>query len=226
METNNFFIAFYNYCFFSKKFCMKKNKALFIYPLLVAFVCYVSLNVKKSNADDLKIAIVDIQQIQEDAVVANDLKTKMQKKEQQLKKELLDRKDKIEQNYKSLEKERAVLSRSELEKKAKQFELEVQKLQFDENKYGQIFELSKIGALQVMQTELQKVVDTFVDKYDMIVPANITLYYNKKKFPDLTSDVLSKLNKNIKTIDYEKAYKDAEKQFTKIISEQKKVSKK
>ena len=205
---------------------MKKNKALFIYPLLVAFVCYVSLNVKKSNADDLKIAIVDIQQIQEDAVVANDLKTKMQKKEQQLKKELLDRKDKIEQNYKSLEKERAVLSRSELEKKAKQFELEVQKLQFDENKYGQIFELSKIGALQVMQTELQKVVDTFVDKYDMIVPANITLYYNKKKFPDLTSDVLSKLNKNIKTIDYEKAYKDAEKQFTKIISEQKKVSKK
>lgn len=205
---------------------MKKNKALFIYPLLVAFVCYVSLNVKKSNADDLKIAIVDIQQIQEDAVVANDLKTKMQKKEQQLKKELLDRKDKIEQNYKSLEKERAVLSRSELEKKAKQFELEVQKLQFDENKYGQIFELSKIGALQVMQTELQKVVDTFVDKYDMIVPANITLYYNKKKFTDLTSDVLSKLNKNIKTIDYEKAYKDAEKQFTKIISEQKKVSKK
>ena len=205
---------------------MKKNKALFIYPLLVAFVCYVSVNVKKSNADDLKIAIVDIQQIQEDAVVANDLKTKMQKKEQQLKKELLDRKDKIEQNYKSLEKERAVLSRSELEKKAKQFELEVQKLQFDENKYSQIFELSKIGALQVMQTELQKVVDTFVDKYDMIVPANITLYYNKKKFPDLTSDVLSKLNKNIKTIDYEKAYKDAEKQFTKIISEQKKVSKK
>ena len=205
---------------------MKKNKALFIYPLLVAFVCYVSLNVKKTNADDLKIAIVDIQQIQEDAVVANDLKTKMQKKEQQLKKELLDRKDKIEQNYKSLEKERAVLSRSELEKKAKQFELEVQKLQFDENKYSQIFELSKIGALQVMQTELQKVVDTFVDKYDMIVPANITLYYNKKKFTDLTSDVLAKLNKNIKTIDYEKAYKDAEKQFTKIISEQKKVSKK
>ena len=185
-----------------------------------------SLNVKKSNADDLKIAIVDIQQIQEEAVVANDLKTKMQKKEQQLKKELLDRKDKIEQNYKSLEKERAVLSRSELEKKAKQFELEVQKLQFDENKYSQIFELSKLGALQVMQTELQKVVDTFVDKYDMIVPANITLYYNKKKFTDLTSDVLSKLNKNVKTIDYEKSYKDAEKQFTKIISEQKKSSKK
>ena len=205
---------------------MRKNKALFVYSLLVAFVCYVSLNVKKSNADDLKIAIVDIQQIQENAVVANDLKTKMQKKEQQLKKELLDRKDKIEQNYKSLEKERAVLSRSELEKKAKQFELEVQKLQFDENKYSQIFELSKIGALQVMQTELQKVVDTFVDKYDMIVPANITLYYNKKKFTDLTSDVLSKLNKNIKTIDYEKAYKDAEKQFAKIISEQKKSSKK
>ena len=205
---------------------MKKNKALFIYPLLVAFVCYVSLNVKKSNADDLKIAIVDIQQIQEDAVVANDLKTKMQKKEQQLKKELLDRKDKIEQNYKSLEKERAVLSRSELEKKAKQFELEVQKLQFDENKYSQIFELSKIGALQVMQTELQKVVDTFVDKYDMIVPANITLYYNKKKFTDLTSDVLAKLNKNIKTIDYEKSYKDAEKQFAKIINEQQKKSSK
>ena len=205
---------------------MKKNKALFIYPLLVAFVCYVSVNVKKSSADDLKIAIVDIQQIQEDAVVANDLKTKMQKKEQQLKKELLDRKDKIEQNYKSLEKERAVLSRSELEKKAKQFELEVQKLQFDENKYSQIFELSKIGALQVMQTELQKVVDTFVDKYDMIVPANITLYYNKKKFTDLTSDVLSKLNKNIKTIDYEKSYKDAEKQFAKIISEQQKKSSK
>ena len=204
---------------------MKKNKALFVYSLVVAFVGYVGLNVKKSNADDLKIAIVDIQQIQEDAVVANDLKTKMQKKEQQLKKELLDRKDKIEQNYKSLEKERAVLSRSELEKKAKQFELEVQKLQFDENKYSQIFELSKIGALQVMQAELQKVVDTFVDKYDMIVPANITLYYNKKKFTDLTSDVLLKLNKNIKTIDYEKAYKSAEKQFTEIISKQKSVSK-
>ena len=77
-----------------------------------------------------------------------------------------------------------------------------------------------------MQTELQKVVDTFVDKYDMIVPANITLYYNKKKFTDLTSDVLSKLNKNIKTIDYEKSYKDAEKQFAKIISEQQKKSSK
>ena len=204
---------------------MKEKKVLFVCPLLVAFVCYISLNVHSSNADELKIAVIDIQQIQENATVANDLKTKMQKKEQQLKKELLSRKDKIEQNYKSLEKERAVLSRSELEKKAKQFELEVQRLQFDENKYSQIFELSKIGALQVIQTELQKVVDTFADKYDMIVPANITLYYNKKKFTDLTSDVLLKLNKNIKTIDYEKAYKGAEKQFTEIISKQKNVSK-
>ena len=205
---------------------MKKGKVLFIYPLLIAMLYSIGANVKKSHADDLKMAVVDIQRIQEEAVVANDLKTKMQKKEQQLKKELLDRKDKIEQNYKSLEKERAVLSRSELEKKAKQFELDVQKLQFDENKYSQIFELSKIGALQVIQAELQKVIDTFVDKYDMVVPANITLYYNKKKFADLTDDVLSKLNKSIKSIDYEKSYNEAERQFAKIVSEQQKASKK
>lgn len=206
---------------------MKVSRILSICGLVLTMLIIAVMKVGASaTADELKIAVIDMQQIQEKSVVSGDLKAKMDKKEQQLKKELLDRKDKLEQDYKSLEKQRAVLSRNELEKKAKQFEADVQKLQFDENKYSQIFEMSKIGALQVIQTELQKVINTFANNYDVIVPANVAFYYNKEKFADLTADVLAKLNKNIKTIDYEKAYKDAEKQFAKLISGQKKSLKK
>ncbi len=180
---------------------------------------------EESSGNSFKVAIVDIQKIEEKSLISKDLKTKISNKESELHSNLMKRKDKIEKDYKEIEKNRAILSRVELEKKAKQLENDMQKLQFDEKKYGQIFEMSKIGALNNLQQEAQKIIDKVGDNYDVIIPTSVMLYYNKAKFIDITNDVLSKLNSSVKVSNYDKFYKEAEAQVNQmILSQQRKTN--
>ena len=135
-------------------------------------------------------------------------------------------KGKIEQEFKALEGKRAVLSGEELQKKAKKLESDFQKLQMDEKIYLQTFDIARNESLKVMQDNVKKAVNKVADNYDLVIPSNLALYINTSKFDDLTSKVVSKLNDIIKSVDFDKIFKEAKEQVDKIVEQQRKQAKK
>ena len=166
----------------------------------------------KSSYADVKMAIVDMQRIEEEAKLSKDLIKKMQVKENVLRNDLMKRKSKVENDYRNLESKRSVLSREELEKSAKNLESDVQQLQRDEQVYSQTFDLSRVIALQEVQGYVQQAVGNYSSEYDLIIPLNVVLHANKNKFDDITAKVLERLNDISTTVDYEKAFKEAKEQ--------------
>lgn len=192
--------------------------------LVMSLAAVYSFNSLK--AEELKIAVVDLQKIEMESVFAKDLRNKIQQKENELQGNLLKKKDKIEADYKAIEAKKAVLSREELEKKIKLLEKDANQLQMDERLYGQMLEVAKMDALGVMQKEVQKAVDKNASKHDIVFPTNVMLAYNPTKFNDITTKVLETLNKNIKVSNFDKIFANAKKQVEEMFKKQTQNAKK
>ena len=204
---------------------LNRKNAFKIAFAVVLIACFV----KNAFADEkLKIAVVNMSELEQTSLASKDLQTKMKKKERELQQDLILRKQKIENDFKALEAKRATLSGSELQSKAKKLESEYQSLQLDERVYAQTFEEARILALREIQEQVGKVVNKIATKkdYDAVLPSNMFIYLNEDKFIDITKDVVSKTNDNIKSVDYDKAFKEAKKTMDKILAEQAKVGNK
>ena len=188
-----------------------KGKFLTLVAVSAVSLSSYSIDSKSSHAD-VKMAIVDMQRIEEEAKLSKSLLNKMQVKENVLRNDLMKRKSKVENDYRNLESKRSVLSREELEKSAKNLESDVQQLQRDEQVYSQTFDLSRVIALQEVQGYVQQAVGNYASEYDLIIPLNVVLHANKNKFDDITAKVLDRLNDISTTVDYEKAFKEAKEQ--------------
>ena len=188
------------------------------------FICFVSFKpVNASEERGLRIALVNVQKIEEKSSASKDMRKKILNKEEELRKELLKRKNELESNFKSLESKRAILSQSELQKKAQKLESDFQKLQIDEQKYGQIFEAAKMISFAEIQEYIKKATNKVAsDKYDMVIPFGLAVYLNEDRFDDVTDKVISEMEKISKTVNYEKAYKQAKEQMEKMIQASKK----
>ena len=158
------------------------SKRLFLLPLLFISSAVIGLSAfNKANADgkDVNIALVNIQKIEEDSSASKDMRKKMANKENELRQELLKRKNKLESDFKSLESKRSMLSTEELQKHAQKLEGDYQKLQIDEQKYGQIFEATKMIVFGEFQEYIKKATNKVANsKYDMVIPFGLALYVN------------------------------------------------
>ena len=202
------------------------SKRLFLLPLLFISSAVIGLstfNIANADNKDVNIALVNIQKIEEDSSASKDMRKKMANKENELRQELLKRKNKLESDFKSLESKRAMLSTEELQKQAQKLEGDYQKLQIDEQKYGQIFEATKMIVFAEFQEYVKKATNKVANsKYDMVIPFGLALYVNDDKFDDITSKVVSEMEKISKTVNYEKAYKQAKEQMEKMMQSIKK----
>ena len=75
-------------------------------------------------------------------------------------------------------------------------------------------------AIGEIQGDIRKAVNKVADKYDLILPANMALYINDRKYDDLTDKVLSQLNSMTKSVNYEKAFNKAKEQVEQIVKKQ------
>ena len=196
---------------------MRKNILKFV---VFAFVFALPINAFAGDNEKIKVAIVDLQKVEEGSLISKDLQKKMRSKEEELGKDLIKRKGKIEQEFKALEGKRAVLSGEELQKKAKKLESDFQKLQMDEKIYLQTFDIARNESLKVMQDNVKKAVNKVADNYDLVIPSNLALYVNTSKFDDLTSKVK---NEQL-TID--QLSEDIKEQVDKTVEQQRKQAKK
>ncbi len=178
-----------------------------------------------SSSESTKVAIVDLQKIEENSLISKDLQRKMKNKEKDLQGQILKRRKEINDEFKALESKRAVLSGEELQRKAKSLESKYQEIQMNEKACEQAFEMARMMSLQNIQFSIRKAVNKVAGKYDMIIPVNIALYIDESKFDDLTTEVLAKLNEISKVVEFDKFYKEAKDQVSKMIEKQAKNSK-
>ena len=207
-----------------KNYISMFNKSLFIFKLLFVSL-FVGGMTNIANADEktLKIAVVNMQKLEDNALISKDMRQKLQTKEKELQQDLIKRKNKIENEFKSLESKRAILSQDELQKKVQKLEGDYQKLQIDEKIYGQTFETSKMITLSEVQDCVKKATNKIAnDKYDMVLPLGFAIYINSGKFDDITDKVVDKMNGISKSVNYEKAYKQAKEQMDKLMQSSRK----
>lgn len=177
--------------------------------------------VKFAYSDEAtKIAIVDLQKIEENSLVSKDLQVKIKNKEKNLHGEILKNRQKINNEFKALESKKAVLSGEELQRKAKELEVKYQKIQMQEKACEQAFEMARMMAIQDVQFSIRKAVNKVAGKYDIVIPTSIALYIDENKFDNLTAEVLAKLNEISKTVNYDKFYKEAKDRVSKMLEKQ------
>ena len=187
---------------------------------IISAILVCAMKVSFADEQAQKIAFVDMQKLEEKAVVSKDLMNKLSSKEKELQELLVKSKNKIETDMKTLESKRAVLSTNELQQKAKKIEADYRNLQINERKYAQIFDMSKMIAIGEIQGDIKKAVNKVADKYDLVLPANMALYINDRKYDDLTEKVLSQLNSMTKSVNYEKAFNKAKEQVEQMVKKQ------
>ena len=193
---------------------MKKIKlltlscALFLMPVIA----------NASDNSSLKIAVVNIQKLEQDTDISKDLQKKIAKKEKEVQENLLKKKNKLESDYKSIESKKAVLSREELEKKVRKLQEDAQKLDMDGKMAEQTFQLARLNVAQEIQEVMSKAVNKIADdKYDLVIPNAMALYINNKKFDDITSKVADKMDDIQKSVNFDKAFNQAKEQVEKMV---------
>ena len=181
-------------------------------------LCLVGLKAFAEETKGLKIAIVDNQVLSQEIAMSKDMKKKVSAKESEIQALLVKREEKIKNDLKSLESKRAVLSGDELQKKARNLEMEYQKLQMDQQIYARVFEITRISVLQEVSSNITKATNKVAaGKYDMVVPIDLMMYVDQSKFTNITKEVIAKTNDIAKTVNFDKAFKSAEEQIKKSI---------
>jgi Skp family chaperone for outer membrane proteins len=186
------------------------KKTILLSLLFFTCVC----NDASADTASLKIGFVDLAKIEEGSLAVRDLNKQIQEKESVLKKQLLSRKNTIESRNKELEKQSSVIARDVLEKKAKDIEEEYTLLQIDERMYSQVLELSKVKSLQAIQESIKIAANDISQDYDIVLTSQSVLYIKDQKFDNLTLDLIDKLNRSTRKVDFNA-------NFDKIIKEAK-----
>jgi len=190
------------------------------------FICVIfattTVNSAKIFASD--IAIVDVQKVFESSNIAKKVKEQINNKEKMIQKNLLDRKNKLEDKFKSLETKRSVLSTAELQQKAKELESEYQTLQMDGGIYTEALNLTKAYAYETIKNRInssaKKIANDKKNKYDLVISNEFVFYYKSNQVANITNDVINRMNTNTETININDIYEKTEKDIRKKIVSQ------
>lgn len=187
--------------------------------LVVIAISLYSAVVFDTKADDeVKVAIVNIQKLEQNTAISKDLQNKVVKKEKEIQENLSKRKNKLDSDYKAIETKRAVLSQDELQKRVRKIQEDAQKLEMDGRITEQTFQMARMIVAQDIQEVMSKAVNKVADdKYDLVVPTAMALYVNPKKFDDITNKVADKMDDIQKTINFDKAYNQAKEQVNSML---------
>lgn len=189
--------------------------------------CLLSSIAKSDDKNIFRVAVVDSQQIDRDSLISKDLQTKSIAKEKNLHEILSKRQTKITNDAKSLESKRAMLTGEELQKKAIALENEYKKLQIDEQMYAKKFELARMYCIKDIRDTLMKATNKVsAGKYDLVIPQETVFYVDASNVKNITKEVVSAMNSISKTVNFDKAYQQADSEINKMFEAQNKQAKK
>ena len=155
------------------------------------------------NANDLRIAVVRMDEIQATADALKDLREQKEKYETKLRDELTKEQKDLEKEKAEIEKSQDVLSREALQRRVVDYQNKVANLQRELAERAQSIEMSFQKALNEIQTKhLDPVIEGIIAKKDlsMVIDGRMARTNANVSNLDITEEVVKALNKKISKV--------------------------
>ena len=156
-----------------------------------------------ANAADLRIAVIRMDAIQNDAAVLKDLAAQRAKYEETLRKELETRQKELEAEKEEIEKSQDVLSRDALQRRIVDYQNRVTELQRDLTERAQSVEIAFQKALNEVQTKhLDPVIEGIIAKKNlaMVIDGRFARIGANATNLDITNEVIAALDKKVSKV--------------------------
>ncbi|MBQ2017216.1 MAG: OmpH family outer membrane protein [Alphaproteobacteria bacterium] len=153
-----------------------------------------------ANAANLRIAVIRMDAIQNDAVALKDLRAQKEKYENALRDELTRDQKALEKEKAEIEKSQDVLSREALQRRVVDYQNKVTKLQRELSERAQSIEMSYQKALADMQTKhLDPIIEGVIakKKLSMVIDGRMARVGKDVENLDITDEVVKALDKKV-----------------------------
>lgn len=156
-----------------------------------------------ANAADLRIAVIRMDAIQNDAAVLKDLAAQRKSYEDQLRNELEKKQKELESEKEEIEKSQDVLSRDALQRRIVDYQNRVTELQRDLTERAQSVEIAFQKALnEVQEQHLNPIIEGVIAKKNlsMVIDGRFTRLGTNATNLDITEEVISALDKKVSKV--------------------------
>ena len=156
-----------------------------------------------ANAADLRIAVIRMDAIQNDAAVLKDLAGQRKSYEDQLRNELEKKQKELESEKAEIEKSQDVLSRDALQRRIVDYQNRVTELQRDLTERAQSVEIAFQKALnEVQEQHLNPIIEGVIAKKNlsMVIDGRFTRLGSNATNLDITEEVISALDKKVSKV--------------------------
>ena len=156
-----------------------------------------------ANAADLRIAVIRMDAIQNDAAVLKDLAAQRKSYEDQLRNELEKKQKELESEKAEIEKSQDVLSRDALQRRIVDYQNRVTELQRDLTERAQSVEIAFQKALnEVQEQHLNPIIEGVIAKKNlsMVIDGRFTRVGANATNLDITEEVISALDKKVSKV--------------------------
>ena len=156
-----------------------------------------------ANAADLRIAVIRMDAIQNDAAVLKDLAAQRKSYEDQLRNELEKKQKELESEKAEIEKSQDVVSRDALQRRIVDYQNRVTELQRDLTERAQSVEIAFQKALnEVQEQHLNPIIEGVIAKKNlsMVIDGRFTRLGANATNLDITEEVISALDKKVSKV--------------------------
>ena len=156
-----------------------------------------------ANAADLRIAVIRMDAIQNDAAVLKDLAAQRKSYEDKLRNELEKKQKELESEKEEIEKSQDVLSRDALQRRIVDYQNRVTELQRDLTERAQSVEIAFQKALnEVQEQHLNPIIEGVIAKKNlsMVIDGRFTRLGSNAANLDITEEVISALDKKVSKV--------------------------
>lgn len=156
-----------------------------------------------ANASDLRIAVIRMDAIQNDAVALQDLRKQKENYESKLRDELTKRQKELEKEKAEIEKSQDVLSREALQRRVVDYQGRVNELQRDLTERAQSIEMSFQKALNDVQTKhLDPIIEGTIakKKLSLVVDGRFARTGADAANLDITDEIVKALDKKVSKV--------------------------
>lgn len=154
-----------------------------------------------SEAMSSQIGVLDVDKIIQESTAVIDIQKKVDAKKSAYEAEINKKQSQLESEQKKIEDKKSTLSKEAFDKEVKNFEAKVEDLKTYIDRKQNSLKKASIDAMSKVNDKVKNIVTEIAKdkKLDVIIPSSQTLYYKDEL--DITSEVLSSLNKKITKVD-------------------------
>lgn len=159
--------------------------------LLVLFFVFLS-NISLADEKTVKIAVIDLIKIEEEATLIKLLHNKVKAREEKIRTDLTNKRKKLTADYEELLKKRSVLDQATLERRSRDIEKREMDNQAEAQMYMVALERAKMKCMDEVKYAIKVAVRDKLSDYDLVLENPV--YYNSDNVKDETDKVIDRLN--------------------------------